>query len=141
MTNAQKARAALTVLLQKIGRPMTVHEIVELLRLHYGMHVTTSSAGANLGILRAAGVVERKAVARWEKPYYARGHWNTSTENWWWHTGAVSKDEARRFLRRVSIEVDMKLMTYQRSRGKPVTRKLPPRTDDMLQMLVDLGRV
>jgi hypothetical protein len=121
---------------------MTSVEIRDLLHMHFGIDVTTLSVGSNLGYLRAAGVVERRSCSKWEKPYYARGHWNTATENWWWHKEAVDSRTVQKFLVEIRRGVEQKLRDYQLGRGRPVTKPLPPRTDDMRQMLVDLeGRI
>lgn len=131
-------RKLIAKLLHDLHRPMTSIEIQELLRVRHGVDATTPSIGSNLGYLRAAGIVERRNLPKWGKPYWFNGAWRFQTENWWWHTAVVSQRMAQRFCINVRREVEAKARDLQRGRGRPVTYRLKARTDDMRQMVDDL---
>ncbi len=135
--------AAVRKLIERIlferRQPMTTPEIVEMLRFHYGVDVSNQSTGVNLGYLRAAGCVDRRSAPVWGKPYYLAGSWHFSTQNWWWHVRSVDNIAARKFITKIRHEVDRKLVDFQRNRGRPVTKRSKPITDDMRQMIVDLA--
>ena len=121
-------------------QPMSTPQIVELLAFKYGVRITNVSAGANLGFLRAGGLVDRRSAPMWGKPYWKAGTWRFSTENWWYHVDAVSKQDAVLFVRKIRLEVEAKARDNQRAKGRPVSNRLPPRSDDMRQMIIDIGR-
>lgn len=119
-------------------QPMSTRQIVELLAFKHGVHVTNLSAGSNLGFLRAGGLVDKRSAPMWGKPYWRGGGWHFSTENWWFHTHSVTKQDAIAFVRKIRLEVEAKARTNQRVKARPVTRPIPPRSDDMRQMLFDI---
>lgn len=122
-------------------QPMSTPQIVELLVFKHGVRISNLSAGANLGFLRAGGLVDRRSAPTWGKPYWRAGKWNFGTENWWYHVDAVTKQEAILFVRKIRLNVEAQARNNQRMKGRPVTYRLPPRSDDMRQMVEDIGRV
>lgn len=133
-------RSLITKILLDRRHPMSTPQIVELLAFKFGVHITNVSAGSNLGFLRAGGLVDRRSAPSWGKPYWRAGKWNFSTENWWYHVDAVTKQDAILFVRKIRLDVEAKARDNQRSKGRPVTYRLPPRSDDMRQMIIDIGR-
>lgn len=122
-------------------QPMSTPQIVELLAFKHGVRISNLSAGANLGFLRAGGLVEKRSAPMWGKPYWFNGSWRFSTENWWYHTQSVTKNQALAFVHKIRLEVEAKARDNQRVKGRPVTKPLHPRSDDMRQMLIDLKGV
>lgn len=132
-------RNLIAAILLERREPISTPQIVELLAFKHGVHITNISAGANLGFLRAGGVIDRRAAPKWGKPYWKSGTWRFSTENWWYHVHSVTKQDAIVFTRKIRIDVEMKARENQRSKGRPVSKPIPPRSDDMRQMLVDIS--
>lgn len=138
---ASEIRALIERILFHRRKPMTTAEISDALYLRNGIRLSNQSIGVNLGYLHVAGTVNRRQAPVWGKPYWLHGKWNFQTQNWWWHNQVVSKGEGFAFVMKIRREVEMKARDNQRIKGRPVSNRLPPRTDDMRQMLVDLGRV
>lgn len=137
---AATVRTLISKVLLTHRKPLTSERIAELLRFKYHVHVSTVSVGANLGYLRASGVVDRRPAPIWGRPYYRNGKWHFSTENWWYHTAAVTEGTIRRFIQKIRLDVEAKARDNQRTKGRPVTNRLPARSDDMRQMVIDIER-
>jgi len=138
MMKAEQVRAHILRLMGRVQVPMTSKEIADMLRFTDRINVSTASVGVNLGYLRASGAVDRRPCPVWGDPYWFQGAWRFKTENYWWHTAAVGKDQALRFIRARRQQVEAEARNNQRTKGRPVTKKLDPRTDDMRQMVQDL---
>lgn len=140
MTNGDRIRSALEKILRDTARPATSHDLVVKLRFQYGIDINALSVGIYLGHLRIALLVDRKSVVKWGDPYWFRGKWNFATENWWYHRAVVSRLEMNQFAMKKRIEVETRARDNQRSKGRPVTRVLPARSDDMRQLVEDIQR-
>lgn len=138
MTPGEKNRALILRLMGRIQLPMTSKEIADALHFETGIRLSVASVGSNLAYLRAAKNVDRRQCPVWGKPYWFKGAWRFQTENYWWHTTAVSKDKAMRFIRERRHFVEAQARDNQRMKGRPVTNRLTPWTDDMHQMVQDL---
>lgn len=140
MNKGDRIRAALEKILRETARPATSHDLVVKLCFQYGIDVNTLQVGIYLSHLRIASLVDRKSVVKWGNPYWLNGKWNFATENWWYHCDVVTRSEMSQFAMKKRIEVETRVRDNQRSKGRPVTRVLPARSDDMRQLVEDIQR-
>lgn len=136
-----EVRTLIADILKRSGTLMNAEQINQILTFRHGLSLSNLQVGINLGYLRAGGICDRREAPRWAKPYWRSGSWHFSTESWWWHTDVVTKATAIAFTRKIRVEVESMARDNQRLKGRPVSRKLPPRTDDMRQMIIDIGRM